>query len=328
MKSKLVYLIENKCLVLKEFELVPLKKGYVRVVVKCSGVNRADILQAKGIYPSSKDYGDIPGLEFSGIVLDSNCTEKDWEVDKKVIGLLEGGCYSSIVDVAETSLIETTSKLSFEELACIPESYATAYLNIILLGQVNSESRVLVYSAAGGVGLAALHILRNIGAEVVGVVGQESKADYLYSLGFKEVVNYKEESFRNFLASNSNGFTHILDTVGASYFSANCEMLRYKGKVLLIGLLGGNRTELDLSKLLKKNITIIASTLRSQDIETKSKILNFISSVILPSIDAQKSDFLPCLDSVFSYKSVNEAFDHLIHHKNTGNVVLKWDIKQ
>lgn len=326
MEQGLAYFINDNSLELREITIEPLKKGFVRVEVKCTGVNRADILQVKGLYPAARDYGPIPGLEFSGVVLDSNETNKNWTPNSKVIGLVESGAYSSVIDVLESSLIECNTLLSLEELACIPESYSTAYLNLVLLGQINQASRVLVYSAAGGVGLSALHIIRSIGAKGVAVIGSDKKREYLEKLGFSDTINYKEKLFQDFIQYNKSAFSHILDSVGGSNLSINSEMLSYQGNLLLIGLLGGAKAEIDLRQILAKNISIRASTLRTQALTTKELLLDYIQNVVLPGMGHNPSQFYPCLDSVFSYKAVNDAFEHMIQSKNAGNIVLKWDI--
>lgn len=319
------YFIENNSLELKEVLLGDLKEGFVRVRVRCSGVNRADILQVKGLYPASENYGDVPGLEFAGEVVESKSGK--YNLNDRVIGLVKGGAYSEYVDVREEELVLVrNSALSFEELACIPESFSTAFFNLCVLGELNQKSRVLVYSAAGGVGLSALQIISYYGAEAVPVVGSKHKADFLRKYGYANSVNYKNKDFRDFISNSEDSFSHILDTVGAERFRDNIFMLSYQGSLLLIGLLGGTNTEISLYDILRKNLRIIGSTLRSQEGEVKSKLLEFIELDVLGNMVGSRPKFLASLDSVFSYKDVFKAYEHIIQSKNAGNVVLKWDI--
>src|SRR5690606_32804472 len=128
-------------------------------------------------------------------------------------------------------------------------------------------------------------------------------------LGFDNVLNYKCETFNNDLSKERGMFTHILDTVGGSNLNENLELLSRKGKLLLIGLLGGVKAEINLSMFLSKNLTMHSSTLRSQSVELKASLLEFIASSILPGMGKNPSAFYPSLDKVFNFRDVFEAFN-------------------
>lgn len=292
------------------------------VDVKATALNRADLMQKKGFYPPPKGASSILGLEMAGIVSKVGDKVTNWKEGDRVFALLPGGGYAQKVSVPADMAIRIPENLSFEEAAAIPEAFLTAYLKLVILGKAEKGSKVLIHAGASGVGSAAIQLANHIGCEIFTTAGTEKKLQLCSSLGANVVINYKKENFSEVInqQTNGTGVDVLLDFIGAPYASLNADSIALDGRWILIGLLGGNKAEVDFSKLLGKRVSLIASTLRGRSLEFKIDLVGQFQTFIDNGF--KEGLFHPVIDSVFDWKQVNEAHQYMEDNKNMGKIVL------
>lgn len=293
------------------------------VKVKSTALNRADIMQRYGQYPLPEGVTPIPGLEMSGIVESVGDDVTNFKIGDRVCALLPGGGYSEKVVIPSDMAIAIPSYLSFEQAAAIPEAYLTAFLNLFNLGNLQADDTVLIHAGASGVGLAAIQIVRSIGAKSIVTASSEKKLSVCRANGANETINYNEEDFSNKVLeiTGGKGVQIILDFVGASYWERNIKSLSVDGTLILIGLLGGAKVEaMDLRDILFKRIQIKATTLRSQTVEQKIALTKEFTTFALPKFEDRL--FVPVIDQVYDWKDVMLAHERMEANKNIGKIIL------
>jgi putative PIG3 family NAD(P)H quinone oxidoreductase len=297
------------------------KSGEVLVKIFAAGVNRADILQRRGLYDPPPETSDTLGLECAGEIIGLGDSVKGWAIGDRVFALLGGGGYAELVTVPQDMLIAMPGRLSFEQAAAIPEAFYTAYLNLFVNGALCAGESVLIYSGGGGVGTAAIQLANHFGAEVFATAGDPHKMDRSRQLGARQVFNYKKEDSVNEIREATLGVNVILDTVGGRSLAGRIELLKPKGRLLLVGLLGGGRGEINLSTLLMKNISVIASTLRNKSLAEKIALTRKIKNVVMPLFE--EGVLRPVVDSVYPVIQAGEAHQRMLDNQNFGKIVLK-----
>lgn len=295
----------------------------VLIRVRAAAVNRADILQRKGLYPPPSGESDILGLECAGDVAAVGGRVDDVDIGDRVCALLAGGGYAEFVRV-NRGVIMPMPGASYEEAAAIPEAFLTAYLNVIKLGELEAGQTVVVHAGASGVGTAAIQVAACYGARVF-ATASASKHDLCLALGAHDAVDYRRHDYVDALdrAIGPAGADVILDPVGAANLEMNIRLLKPGGRLVLIGLLGGSRSAIPLDQVLKKNIRIIGSTLRSKSILEKIRLVAGFKAEILPHFDTGR--LKPVLDSIFPMDRVEEAHQRMITNQNAGKIVLRLD---
>jgi putative PIG3 family NAD(P)H quinone oxidoreductase len=300
-----------------------LKDGQIRIGVRASGVNRADIMQRRGLYPPPAGESDILGLEVSGEVLEVAKRVRGWKAGDRVMALVGGGGYAAEVCVDSKLAMPLAPNLSFEQGAAIPEAFITAHLNLFTLGGANAKSIALVHAGASGVGTAAIQMLRRIGAQVFSTVGSAEKAEAVSALGARTII-YRVQSFEEVirLETESRGVDVILDSIGEGYLGPNIRSLATDGRLVQIGLMGGRQDQIDLGVLLSKRLQLIGSTLRSLPLPRKRAAVAAFSSQFLA--DFASGDLRPIIDRPIPVESVKEAHAHMEANRNVGKIVLHW----
>ncbi len=303
-------------------ELIKPARDEVSIRIHATAVNRADLLQRRGLYPPPEGASDILGLECSGEIAETGSEVANWRVGDRVCALLTGGGYAEYVNVHQGMLLPLSPSLSYAEAACIPEAYYTAYLNLIDLGKLKSRETCLIHSGGSGVGSAAIQLSKMIGANVITTAGTPEKIKKCIELGADEAYDHTEENFMKKIKfkNPTYGIDLILDTVGGKYLAGNIELLGYRGRLILIGLLGGAKSELNLDQVLSKNILIKGSTLRNKPLEEKITLTQKIRSEVLPHLEAGQLKVI--MDSVWPVTSANDAHRYLSENKNFGKIVL------
>lgn len=304
--------------VLKVQEIEPpvLKPHSVRILVRASGVNRADLVQRRGNYPPPFGESELLGLEVAGEVIESASVY--FKTGDKVAALLAGGGYAEEVVVSDQLVLSLPTFISYEEGAAFIETFLTAYLNVFLLGQVTAKDSVLIHAGTSGVGLSALQLLQVFGVSKVFVtVGSREKKKFLERFNVEPIL-YKEES----LSKKISHVDFILDPVGASFFEEHLKILNLEGRLILIGLMGGSRSAIDLSLLLSKRIRLQGSTLRHLPFEKKVFYFKKFAEEISPLVFSKK--VFPILDKVFSYLDVQKAHERMELNENIGKMILRW----
>lgn len=301
----------------------PCGRRDVIIKIHAAGVNRADLLQRRGMYIPPQGTTDIMGLECAGEIVETGSEHGSWEVGDKVCTLLPGGGYAQYVNVPYRMLLPVPDGMSYEEAAALPEAFATAYLNLFSEGKLKQGERCLIHAGASGVGTAAIQLARNAGAEVYTTTGRDEKVEMCENLGAHAAINYRQEDFftRIVELTGRQGVDLILDTVGSSYLSKNLQVLRYRGRLLLIGLLGGSRGEIDLNHVLIKNISLIGSTLRNRSPQEKIRLTERLADRVWPLIATK--ELRPVVDSIYSILDVEAVHERMTNNQNIGKMILQ-----
>jgi len=296
-------------------------ENQVLVNVKAAGLNRADIIQRKGLYPAPKGYPErILGLEFAGVVSEIGSSVKNYKIGDWVFGITAGGGQAEFILTEEAQLARIPDNLNFEEAAAIPEAFITAHDAVWTQGNLSEGEKLLIHAVGSGVGLAALQIAKAKGTKVIGTSRTQDKLDECEKFGLDSGINTKENP--EFASEIENSVEVILDLVGASYFEANLKSLKPKGRMILVGLVGGRKATFDMGMALGKRLHIIGTVLRARSSEEKATATANFAREVLPLIESGK--IKPNLDRVFGAEEIREAHEYLESNSSFGKVVLKF----
>ena len=295
----------------------------VLVDVKATAVNRADLLQALGLYPPPPGESEILGLEMAGVIASIGDAVRGRQIGDRVLALLPGGGYAQQAIVNHQMLIELPASWSFSEGAAIPEVWLTAFVNLFIEGVLKSGETVMIHAGGSGVGTAGIQMAREAGAVVFITAGAEAKLDKCRGLGAALAVNYKEQDFFEevMTATGGKGVDLILDPVGGAYLNQNLDLLKENGRLVNIGLLGGNTAEMNLATVLGKSLRIIGSRLRSRPLTEKIAITQQFKERFWPLLEEGKLH--PVIDTVFPIEEVQAAHAYVRENRNTGKVILE-----
>lgn len=287
--------------------------GEVRVRVRAFGINRADLLQRRGLYPAPPDAPrDIPGLEFAGEV------EKSGE---KVMGIVGGGAYAEYVTVPADQSIPIPTGLSFAEAAAVPEAFLTAFDALERLA-VAAGDWVLVHAVGSGVGTAAVQLIHARGARSVGTSRTPAKLEKARALGLDEgVVGTPDDLRRSVRAATGTGVHAAVDLIGGPLFPVTLEVLRDRGRLILVGLTAGARAEVDLGVILRKRLRVEGTVLRTRDRVEKAALAAAFRAAVLPLFE--RGILQPVLDRTLPLERVAEAHARLEANENFGKVVVE-----
>ena len=294
----------------------------ILIDVKATAINRADLMQRKGLYPPPPGAPQTMGLECAGVVAAVGRDVTHHQVGDRVCALLAGGGYAEQAVVDQGSALKMPENLSFEQAAAIPEVFATAWLNLFIEAGLQPGERVVLHAGASGVGTAAIQLCRAFGSESFVTAGAADKIEACLKLGAKGGQNRREGGFIDALrALWPQGADVILDPVGASYLAENLEALTLNGRLVLIGLMGGSRSEIDLAKLMMKRLRVVGSTLRARPLEEKASIMAELGQYVWPKIS--QGDIVPIIQQVFPIQAASEAHELVTSDGTIGKVVLK-----
>jgi putative PIG3 family NAD(P)H quinone oxidoreductase len=312
----------DNLLIMKRADLVA-HGDNIRVRVSATALNRADLLQRRGLYPAPPGAPtDVPGLEFVGYVdqLGENVTA--WKGGERVFGIVAGGSYAEQVVTHQRMVIPVPETLSDTEAAAIPEAFVAAHDALVTQGNMRSGDLVLIHAVAGGVGCAAVQLARVYGSQAIGTAGSEEKLARVAELAPFFPVNYRSEDFREKIEGTfgPSPLDLILDTVGAAYWIRNLEVLRARGRLVLLGTLGGIRAETPLATILSKRLHIKGTVLRSRPLEEKIAATQVFAKEVIPHFS--ESRLKPVIDSVYPLSQVREATERMEENRNIGKIVL------
>jgi putative PIG3 family NAD(P)H quinone oxidoreductase len=295
------------------------------VRVHAAGLNRADILQRMGGYPQpgAKPAFEVPGLEFSGEIVEMGARVQGFASGARVMGLLPGGGYAEMVTIHHRLALNVPENLSWVEAGGTPEVYITAHDALLQCGLVAGET-VLIHAAGSGVGVAAVQIAKAMGASlVIGTAGSDEKLDRSKALGLDVGVNYHTQDFADkvFAATNGRGVDVVLDVIGAQYWERNMKALAPRGRMVLVGLMGGGATQANLGMLLQKRLQVRGTTLRARPIEEKGQAVRAFEKSVLPHIASGRVKVV--VDRTFPLAEAGAAQSYLESNANFGKVVLE-----
>ncbi len=313
-------IVDGDRLTWQETPAPPAPRGReVRLGVAWAGVNRADLMQRAGHYPPPPGASELLGLEVSGRVLETG-PEAGLRPGERVCALLAGGGYAEQVVVDERQVLPLPEGVALREAAALPEVFATAWLNLFMEGQLRPGERVLLHAAASGVGTAAIQLCRTFGQPCFATAGSEAKLEACHALGADAGWNRHDGSFVNAVKA-WGGADLILDPVGGSYLEDNQRVLNADGRLVLIGLMGGRRAELDLGRLLMKRQRLIGSTLRARPPEAKGEILAALHEHVWPRLTS--GELRPLVDRTWPIAEAEAAHAHVQADANIGKVLLE-----
>jgi NADPH2:quinone reductase len=304
-------------------EMPALKEGEALVQVEACSVNRADLLQRRGLYPPPPGVSQVLGLDFAGFVVKRPPTSAFRESDR-VFGIVAGGGYGRYVAVPVDHLVPIPENLSFTEAAAAAEVFFTAYYNLFVQAGVKAGDSLLLHGGGSGVGTAAIQLCSSIGAVVIITAGSQDKVNRALDLGASAGINYKEEDFaeRVLEITRGEGVDIILDWIGASYLRRHLEILKTRGRLVIIGLMGGSAGEINLVPIVSKRLRVIGSVLRSQSKEEKAEITRGVIQTVLPLLKSGRVK--PIIDRIFLISEVEDAHRYLGKGEHFGKVVLTW----
>ncbi len=258
--------------------------GEVVLDVVASAVNRADLLQRRGFYPPPPGASDVIGLECSGLVAAVGPGVSGWSVGDEACALLSGGGYAEKVAVPAGQLMRVPAGVDLATAASLPEVACTVWSNVMLVGHLRPDETFLVHGGAGGIGSFAIQLAAALGARVVTTAGSAEKLELCRSLGAARAIDYHEEDFAEIVAG-IGGADVILDNMGAKYLDRNVRALATEGRLVIIGMQGGAKAELDIAGLLAKRGAIAATSLRTRSAEAKAAICRAVEEQVWPLVE-------------------------------------------
>ncbi len=296
--------------------------GEVVIDVTATAVNRADVMQRQGHYPPPPGASDVLGLECSGVVSAVGPDVEGWAVDDEVCALLAGGGYAEKVLVPAGQVMPLPAEVEVLTAGALPEVACTVWSNVFMIAGLQQGETLLVHGGGGGIGTFAIQLAHALGAFVITTAGSQEKLDVCRSLGADVTVNYREQDFVEEVrtATDGQGADVILDNMGASYLSRNLDALAPEGRLVVIGLMGGTKGELDLGALLRKRAAVLATSLRGRPPADKAAICASVVEHVWPlvsdgSVRTLVHTTLP-LEEVAEAHRIMEAGDHI------GKIVL------
>jgi len=293
--------------------------GEVVIDVAAAGLNRADLLQRQGHYPPPPGASQILGMECSGRIAAIGEGVTGWSVGDEVCALLAGGGYAAKVAVPAGQLMPIPGGVDLVSAAALPEVACTVWSNVFMVGGLKPTESFLVHGGAGGIGTFAVQLAHALGSRVLTTVGSPEKAELVAALGADVVIDYREEDFVQVVSdlTGNNGATGvdvILDNMGAAYLSRNISALAPEGRLVIIGLQGGTKAELDINALLRKRAAVIATNLRGRPVEGKAAICRSVVEHVWPlvtdgKVKAVVHDVLP-LEQAAQAHRLMESGEH------------------
>ena len=293
------------------------------VKVMNTSVNRPDVIQRLGNYPPPPGDSEILGLEISGVVEATGPDARRFKPGDRVFGLVGGGGYAEYALAQEGHCMPIPDALDFEQAACICETYITAYLNLFMLGEVQGKPAVLIHGGGGGVATAGIQLCKALSPETrVFVTASTGKLERVREQGADEVIDYREQDFADEIRNltDKRGVDVILDHIGAEYLERNMKSLALAGTLMLIGVMGGIKAELNLATMMVKRQRIIGSVLRSRPKAEKAAIIEKFEADVLPLFASGK--LVPLIDARFPLADAADAHRLMEKGGHFGKIVL------
>lgn len=296
--------------------------GEVVIDIHASAVNRADLLQRAGNYPPPPGAPAYMGLEASGVISELGEGVSSWQIGDRVCTLLSGGGYAERVAAPASLLIRIPDDWDFEKAAAVPEVFYTAFLNLFVEGALLEGETVLIHGGASGVGTAGIQMAKKAGCRVLVTAGRFDKIEFCKGLGADIAVNYKEQDFETAIREASpGGVDVILDIAAAEYLKPNMKLLKTRGRLVIIALLTGTISEIDLSVLMRGRQRVIGSVLRSRSLEEKVDVHDRFEKCFWPDLVSGRIN--PVIYKTVPIQDASDAQAILENNENIGKVILK-----
>ncbi|MEI7622576.1 MAG: NAD(P)H-quinone oxidoreductase [Actinomycetes bacterium] len=299
----------------------------VLVDIVATALNRADLLQRRGLYPSPPIAGftppapEIPGMEFSGRIAALGNRVTSWSVGDEVMGIVGGGSYAEKLVVHEHQLMPIPANVSVEDAAAIPEVWITAFDALVVQGGLTSGRVALVHAGASGVGTAAIQLCRAIGARVL-VTASAGKLAACRDLGANLAIDYASQDFvaESLNFTDGQGVDVVLDVIGGGYVDRNIAASRVGGRIVQVGTMGGGRTEVNIGMMLPKRLSLIGTVLRARSLAEKIAITQRFAAEVLPLFNA--GVVKPVIDSRYELAAIADAHAYMETNANVGKILI------
>jgi putative PIG3 family NAD(P)H quinone oxidoreductase len=295
--------------------------GEVVVDVAATAINQADLQQRRGVYPPPPGASDVLGLECSGTISAVGDGVERWQVGDEVCALLVSGGYADKVGVPAGQLLPIPPGVSLVDAAALPEAACTVWSNVFMIAALRPGETFLVHGGGGGIGTMAIQLAHALGAKVATTVGSEEKAETCRRLGADLAVNYREQDFveevRRF---DESGADVVLDHIGAKYLSRNVDVLATEGRLVMIGMMGGRKAELDLGALMGKRGALIATLLRPRPPEGKAAIVASVEENLWPLV--ADGTVRPIIHTTVPLSEVSRAHQIVEDSSHVGKVLI------
>jgi len=293
------------------------------IKVHAAGINRPDVIQRAGHYPMKAGMSPVPGLEVAGEVIGVGSAVSDFRVGDKVCALTNGGGYAEYCVVAATQALPIPEGVDMIRAAAIPETFFTVWANLFELGNAREGATVLIHGGTSGIGTTALMLCKALGINAFATAGSEEKCEQIRSLG-GEAINYRKADFAQVIArqTHGKGVDVILDIMGGSYFDSNVASLARRGRLVIIGFLGGSTVkDFNLLALMEKQALVTGSLMRSRSAEEKAQIAQAVKANIWPLLSSGQC--LPLIDRIFPLADAAGAHQRMEEGEHIGKIVLK-----
>lgn len=294
--------------------------GEVLITVAAAGVNRADLLQRQGMYDPPPGATDILGLECSGEIAAVGEGVTDFPLGTQVCALLSGGGYAEQVVVPAGQVANVPRGISLLEAGGLMEVASTVWSNVFMMGKLQSGDTVLFHGGTSGIGTMGIQLAKAFGATVVTTVGTAAKAEFARDLGADLVINYREQDFVEVMREHDMAADVILDIIGAKYLESNIAALATAGRLVVIGMQGGVKGELNLGKLLTKRAAVMATSLRARPSKEKAAIVSAMVAQVWPLV--ADGSVRPIVHATLPIEQVRDAHQVLEESSHSGKVLL------
>lgn len=300
-----------------------LRDGALRIRVAAAALNRADLMQRRGLYPPPPGASEVLGLECAGEVVELGAGVEGWKPGDRAMALLAGGGYAEEVVVDAGSAIPVPEGFSWLEAACFPEVYLTVFSNVFQIAALPDDGTLLVHGGGSGIGTASIRLANEAGARILVTAGSADKCRRCLELGADVAIDYREQDFAEEVAraTDGRGCDVILDSIGAGYLDANLRSLALGGRLVLIGLMQGAKTEVNLGALLARRLSIIGSTLRAKPAAEKAAIVAGLRERFGDAIEAGR--LRPVVHASFPLERVAEAHELMQSSGHFGKIALE-----
>lgn len=297
--------------------------GELLIKVNAAGVNRPDVMQRAGMYPPPPGASDIPGLEVSGTVVKLGSGTSRWKTGDRVCALVAGGGYAQYVTAPWQQCLPIPGELSMSEAAALPETFFTVWSNVFERGALSGGETLLVQGGSSGIGVTAIQLAHAFGNRVFVTAGSDDKCRTCEQLGAERAINYKSEDFVEVVKeiTDGRGVDVILDMVAGDYVPRELQCLADDGRLVIIAFLGGTKTQLNMTDILRRRLTITGSTLRPRPVEFKARLASVLEQKVWPLIAAGK--IRPVIHSRYALQDAREAHRMMESSSHIGKLVLQ-----
>ena len=295
----------------------------ILIKVHSAGVNRADLLQRKGLYPPPQDASPVMGLEVAGTVQAIGKKVHTWQVGDSVCALTHGGGYAEYAVAPIGQCLPIPSGFSKGEAAALPEALLTNWHNLFQRARLQPGEKVLIHGGASGMGTMGVMICATLGAEVYTTAGSNEKCLALEARGATRAINYKTEDFESVITEMglNNRINVILDMIGGEYIQKNLNIAAPEARIVNIAYMNGFKANVNFAPLLMKRITMTGSTLRAQTFDQKAIMVQEIIEHIYPYLE--NGSIKPIIDSIYPLEQIEQAHGHMEGGQHMGKIIIK-----